>query len=296
MNSSCISSNAIDLRNSSSLWQFVYLPNEWILLNIVWPSIALLGVTGNITFIWTVLKVSVLRTSTFIILAALACSDTVSLIGRLTYSLCNSLTSPLRYGDGRHNVAIFGEMVAWFCFSMSLWLITLVSTERFLAVCHPIKHRVLKGTKGMIAIIVIIIVGSICLPSLGIPYSFNFAEYCIWWPSTAQFRLYPRVANLARVHYLMEYVDLYFLIGDIIIFTGTVSLFLVNCCMYTEIIKTLTVRKQNRALQTSREYERNICQACFMVIANGVVFFICVSVFALQLGFLMYIRVLFSRI
>ncbi len=284
MNTTCTPSNTIDLRNSSSFLPYVYLPYEWILYIIVWPAIALVGFVGNIMFIWTVIKVSDLHTSTFIVLAALACSDILSLIGRLIYSSYNFHTSPLRYGVAENTVAIIGEVITWFCFVMSTWLITLVSTERFLAICHPIKYRVFRGTKEVLTITGILFCGSICLASQTIPFSIQYTEYCIWWPRIAHFTMYPTYAKLLELHYFPEKVTTnYFVIVYIILLTAFVILFIVNCYMYTKTIETLITRKRNRTLQTSAQFERSIQQASVMVIANGLIFFVCLSIFALQI-------------
>ncbi len=284
MNTTCTSSNTIDFRNSSSFLPFFYLNNEWILFSIVWPSIAAVGLAGNVTFICTVMKVSVLHTSTFIVLAVLACSDFLSVLGRLIHTSHHFLKGSLRYFDDIDIAAIIGDLVTWFCFTLSVCLITLVSAERFLAICHPIKYRALKGSKGMLAVVSAHIFGSLCLAFLSIPYSFSFAEYCVLWPATEQFLMYPQKTKVLKVDYLVDYIDPYFVIYDIIILTGTVIFLLINCYMYIVTLKTLIKRKQNRKLQTSAQLERNIRQASVMVIANGFVYCVCVSIFLLLIA------------
>ena len=45
---------------------------------------------------------------------------------------------------------VVAEIIRWFSFLTSMWFVTLVSLERYLAICHPMKHRLLKGTKRTI--------------------------------------------------------------------------------------------------------------------------------------------------
>ena len=144
-----------------------------------------MGLVGNTLFIWTVIKVSELHTSTFIVLSVLGCIDILSLIGRLIEHYSNLITSPLRYGESSIPASI-GGILKRVCFAISIWLITLVSTERFLAICHPIKYRVVKGTKGVSAVIGVLAVVSVGLACISIPYTLNVAEYCILWPPTEQ--------------------------------------------------------------------------------------------------------------
>ena len=282
MNLTCSELNTIDLRNESSVSSFVYLPYELMVRNIIWPIISLMGLVGNTLFIWTVIKVSVLHTSTFIALSALACTDSLSLIGRLTEHFSDSITSPLRYGESSIPASIGGNLT-WFCFMMSIWLVTLVSTEGFLAICHPIKYRVLKGTTRMLGAIGVLVVVSVGFTCVSIPYTLKFAEYCFQWPPTEQFIMYPRKAKLIKVDYLNELPDPYFLTGLINSLAITIMLFLINCYMNTRTLKTLRTRTQNKRLQISTQFERNIRQISVMVIANGVVFFVCIYTFVFTL-------------
>ena len=79
-NTTCASHNTFDLRNSSQLYSFVYMPNEWILHTIAWPLMLIFGVISNTTFISTVVRASSLHTATFLYLVSLACSDLLTLV------------------------------------------------------------------------------------------------------------------------------------------------------------------------------------------------------------------------
>ena len=60
------------------------------------------------------------------------------------------------------------------------------------------------------------------------------------------------------------------------------SILATNCFMYIKILSTLRARKGNRSLQTSEDCERNIQQMATMVVANGVIFFLCSSIFTIN--------------
>ena len=193
-------------------------------------------------------------------------------IGRLSHLLESSIPASI------------GRNLTWFCFVMSTWLVTLVSTERFLAICHPIKYRVLRGTNGVLTSIGILFVGSICFASLTIPFSFSYTEYCFSWPLTEKYTMYPLSAKLMEIKYFPEHLSSnYFLIADITFLTVFVIVFIANCYMYKKTITALQTRKRNKTLQTSAKFERSIRQASVMVIANGLVFFVCLSIFALMI-------------
>ena len=93
MNSSC--SFTLDLRNSSDLFNYIYQPYELVLYTFGVPCIMLIGFVGNASFIWTVVRVSSLHTSTFIVLCSLAFTDLMILIGIGMHEY-NILISPKR--------------------------------------------------------------------------------------------------------------------------------------------------------------------------------------------------------
>ncbi len=164
-------------------------------------------------------------------------------------------------------------------FMMSIWLVTLVSTERFLAICHPIKYRVVNGTKKILAVVGVLVVVSVGFVGMGIPYRLHVAEYCIQWPTTEQFIMYPRTPKLVKFKYFPDIINPYFLLGLTIILTFIIILCFTNFYMNLRTLKTLRARTQNRRLEISTQFERHIRQVSVMVMANTIVFFACISTF-----------------
>ena len=251
---------AIGLSNITTSLPYIYQPGEGTFY-VVLTCIILVGLIGNITFILTVLRVPSLHTSTYIYLTSLACADLFTLIG----IICNvtfEIFIPLLGSKNIIALQVVSEMVLWFSFASSLCLVTLVSLERYLAICHPIKHRVLKGTRRTFKMI-----AATCLVALAIS--------CTVLPNV----LYSLDQLYSQITYII-YVG-YFL-----------SCLTYNCFMYVRILQTLKQRQRNRTLPLSTEFERNIQQVAIMVIVNGITFFIFSStITAYFITFLFYLSI-----
>ncbi len=275
MNSTC--SFTINLQNSTILYQYVlYQSYELVLYKVFIPCIILVGLTGNVMFIWTVIRVSSLHTATFIYLFTLAWSDLFTLMGFVIFLTDCFLISPLRFGIGSlmHDVA---QIIRWFSFITSTWFITLVSLERYLAICYPMKHRLLKGTKRAIKFCLLSMALSLGIATtIVLQHVGKTSIWCFVWPSDDKFENYPSaITAFSGILDSFNNVTIFLHISYIV-----VELFILymNCYMYSIILITLYRRKHNTALQMSVELDRNIQQISTMVIANGIVFFLCNTV------------------
>ena len=276
MNSTC--SQIIDLRNVSSLLPYVYLLNEWIIFEIVWPSIIFFGLSANIMFVWTVKHAPSLHTSTFIFLVGLSLTDSLVLLSVGFDFILDFLMTPIRHGD-IFVVKVLYFFMTWFCFLLSLFFVTLVSMERYLAICQPIKHHLLKGTKRTIKLICIIFVGSFVFMCTILPSFVGLIVICIVWPLDDEFSSgYPQSIDLLSVD---EYSSRGVVIRTLQTICVVVIVFtlLANCYFYIRILQALRKRKCDKTLQTSAGLERSIRQASVMVIANGAIFYLCFIVF-----------------
>ena len=285
MNSTC--SQIVDLRNVSSLLPYVYLPNEWILFEIVWPSIIIFGLSANIMFISTVKHAPSLHTSTFMFLVGLSLTDSLVLLSVGFDFILDFLMTPIRHGD-IFVVKVLYFFMTWFCFLLSLFFVTLVSMERYLAICRPIKHRLLKGTKRTIKLICIIFVGTFVFMMCAIlPSLVGLIVICIVWPLDDEVTShYPQSIDLLSVD---DYSSGGVVIRTVQTICVVVIVFalLANFYFYIRILQALRKRKCNKTLQISAGLERNIRQASVMVIANGTVFYLCFMIFLANITTLM---------
>ena len=274
MNTSC--SEVIDLSNSTNLHSYMYLPYEWVFLFFVLPCIIFLGMVNNVTFIWTFIRVPFLHTPTYIYLATLACTDLFTLIG-YGVQIIDKSKNRLRLVELSIITDMF-NVIFWMCFIASISLITVVSLERYLAICHPLKHRILKETKRTLKLIVSAVLLSSGLTCTLVPHIFPHPVYkCFIWPSDEEYYHYPRELVTRSGEDLQGL--LYFQISTSVYSAVFFLILTTNCFMYINILSTLRARKQARSLQISKDFERNIQQMAIMVIANGLIFFLCSSIF-----------------
>ena len=171
------------------------------------------------------------------------------------------------------------------CYMSSTLLVTLVSMERYLAICHPFKHHILKSNKRSAKLIAaaFIIGRPIIYGSTSIGSRVD-ATICVIWPEDEHFINYPTkiaapnsvTVRIPRKDELRNYQR----ISQISFALYYLILLLGNSYLYVRILASLKSRRNNSSLQTSAELERNLRQMAIMVVANGSVYLMCCAVLA----------------
>ena len=181
-NTNCSNFTSIDLRNASTpvINYFVYIVSNltfnsntlqqfWITMFCV---VLFFGLISNLSFVVTVVKTPSLHSTTYILLTCLACSDCIILITRL------ETTARILF----HYTTINAGTVAngylnTLCAMLSTGFVFLTSADRFLVICHPLKHHRLKGTKRTQKLIAIVFLMSLTMFGTYIPL-FLFTNHC----------------------------------------------------------------------------------------------------------------------
>ena len=288
INMSCDGDFSVDfLKNASTINRYLYSSFESIVITVVMPCILAVGLIGNTTFLLTVARVNTMRNVTNYYLVNLAVADMFFLamaVGEKYYRYI-SIGVP-SYGDvfGTTGCVIIYAGV-FLPFFASLMTVTIVSLERYYAICKPIQHLVIwkmKYTKRLIASswTIAIIITATLIPGY-VPITFT----CIIWPKDEKYNTFPnRVGTCSFIGF--NGIDFSKTNIGASVYTNlaqTVPFFFamtVNTIFYMKIIKhmssrasrTVTANSSSRVNEARMQLSNQVAR---MLIATGVVFFFC---------------------
>ena len=264
MSNSCYTNQIIlDLTYATDLSGFVSSSWEWIIYQIIWPCVIVFGICTNVSFIWTVIKTPSLHTTTYRYLINLAFSDLLFLVTYYIPRIVYYQESLLK-----RRTPIILNTITYLFWSSSCGTVTLVSLERFLAICYPIKHRLVKGTRRTNRLICSVWCVPLCLT---VPLFFvsKTSSLCIVWPDDSAYADYPN-----------QYTTYSEINGWTSIFLHSINfvtflfLMIFNNVLYIKIYLVLKRRNINDLGLNSSPQHRQVAK---MLIVNGIFFFLCVS-------------------
>ena len=229
----------LDLTNATDISGLTSTSLKWTLNQIIWPCMIVFGICTNVSFMWTVLNTPSLHTSTYRYLVNLSISDLLFLMIFYIPRIIEYHGSPLK---GNQIVILRAFTYLFLCCSCGT--ITLVSLERFLAICHPIKHHLIKGTKRTNKFICLVWCISLCLAVLLFISSVQINHW---------------IANLV----------------DSMNFLIFVFLMVFNNVLNTKTYFAVKTRNNDSKFNLSSDSQHR--QVAKMLIVNGVFFFLCVS-------------------
>ncbi len=233
----------------------VYPANEWILYKVIWPCLIAFGCLSNASFMWTFVKSISLRTACYTYLVSLSCADLVNLI---VFAISLAYAQTLMRFHENLDKTFVDKILHFFhiwSFLCSVDLVSLVTAERFLAICHPLKHRFLKGTRRTIRLISLVCVLSFLEAFTSMPFNSE-----VYSSEDSGNILYKKIA-----------ISFYIFIW--------ICFAVFNFRMYYRIISALNKRMRNRSMENvSNNIEIQNRQVSVMLVTNGTLYFVLLSV------------------
>ena len=278
-NSKCdVTLNFTNVTESVIIDQFFYSQSTRILATYILPLILSFGFLGNVAFLFTLVRVQSMRTITNAYLANLSAADLCFVIFvwfRYIWTFTNSpyvFTNTFKEDAG----CILMDFVAYFAYFASNSLVNLVSYERYLAICHPLKHNAFKTKARTIKMITGMWLVAFLVAATVAPRTRKSLRYCVLWPDRQFYSSVPTV-----LYHCLSLPDAYRLYSSILQIITFITTFSINVVLYTLIIWTLKKRQiinGDISLQQSQMQKVND-QVTRMLVFNAITFFLCLTPF-----------------
>ncbi|XP_071790307.1 thyrotropin-releasing hormone receptor-like [Asterias amurensis] len=243
------------------------------------------GVPGNLAFIYLIYRVKHMRNATNMYLTSLAVVD-LTFLSITIFTYYFYFTSPVRT---HLTTAKIVGCIGAFCmpyvtYFVSVANVTLVSLDKYNAICSPIKYIQRRNKARASKLIVGSCISGVGLAALVMLRYGKLDMYCAVWPDKKRYRNLPVVLG-----YCVPVSFAGLVIGHLVEVTVFILALVSNMIMYTRIIIRLSARIDNKKLQQQTMSSQALQvrnQVARLLIANGVVFFLCQTPFqAVSLAF-----------
>ncbi len=272
----CNLDNTFNITDNDSIAKWVYTSRDKLLFLALLAIVLLIGVFGNGTFVLTVYRVQRMQTSTNAYLCNVAISDFIFLNYMVFLFTAVLLKNTAKGGSPFTTVqgCMLSSFFVGFPYFLSLILITLVSVERFYAICLPLSKWSLSGKSRTRKIIATAWIIAILLTPAVMLNNSKIRGECIMWPDEAQYKDLPTTRWTCTSFSDSFAFRIYGICLSASVYT---ILLLVNLVIYVAIIRALSRRNVTTTSGENHKTEvtevRN--QVARLLIALGVVFFVC---------------------
>ena len=261
-----------------------YTTTSWCIILIFVPLVTAFGILSNFAFIFVMHRVQTMRTTTNLYLVNLAVADSSLLVVAFAQYIGSYINTPVYNFEFSFNTnfgCMMPNFLVYLCYYASLWTITLVSIERYLAICRPLLYRYMNGKQRAIYMICTAWLISALFASILIPYT-TFKTICIFAPddNDVMQRISNCFRNCPKCTLALHSTDL---LQFVIAFT--VNIILYSLTARTLIKSTLNLKSTaingGSALQRKESKKRADFRISIvkMLIINGIVCFFCLMPF-----------------
>ena len=269
----CSLLNAIDLPEI-----FTWSNVEKIIILAFIPLVTFFGNAGNLAFLFTGVRVPRMRTVANMYLFNLAVSDVL-----LLSTVCAAYLWTYVASSVVRTQAYVSAIWCWviiypssICYFASVEMVTLVSFERYYAICHPLKHRSFAGkqrTKKQIAgcWVAAAILAAFVTFKVGDIQSVTLCVSSI----AGGLAMEPHFLTISYCMNPFGYVW-FSLIGEIIIDALFLAGLISSSFTYVKVIQAL-IKREVSNLQSNQDNLNNKVrqQIAITLIINGIIFFVC---------------------
>lgn len=279
----CTPENTIILDDLDEAERWLYSGVQTLVITVLFPVVASIGMAANACFMISIICHRHMRNSLNAYLCNLAVTDFMFLASTMGWYLAfyyhseviSTVNLPVR--SLADCVGIVFSTHQWYY--VSLGFITLISLERYFAICKPLKHMAMRGRQRTAKLCTGVWLVSLILTAPYIP-RYVYSMKCVVWPETHAFHGLP--IHLHQCIAFNDNASLVYLAEPI---PFVIALF-INVFFYARIMKKIATRHQSlrrtssargggaRSTQIHQIHAlRNQVARTLMI--NGIVFFCC---------------------
>ena len=273
----CFLNDYIDLSDRLIADQWLRSDIDRLIVNVVIPLVSGLGIFANGAFLFMVIRLPEMRTSLNSFLANLAVCDMMFLVFSNFWFIFYSSHSPINATlDVRSSIGCVSYILTtrlWY--AASLELMTLISVERFYAICRPMKHRIMKGQMHTFKLLITMWVVAFMISFSLVPEFTVFRDVCLIWPQTRQYQNLPK-----RFSYCDPIHPLAVPFAALLEMVTMLAAVIANVYFYARIVIALHQRpaimnasEENQGQKNKVDSIRN--QVAKTLVINGIIFFLC---------------------
>lgn len=263
----CTLYNTINLTDPAVAADWIINTTDKILNLYLTPFLCAIGIIGNFAFLFSIFRIRSMQTSLNMFTRNLAVADATYLIIVIYWTVMDYTRSDVKNDSLGTAIecGLFAVIVHTSYFA-SLGFITMISIERYLAVCSPIKHVAMKSKKRTLRLTCVVWVIALIIGTSYVP-QFTFMELCLEWPPLEDFDSLPTKFHACLP--LHMYVTVYTALITIVSFFLAL---IVNSTIYIRIVYTLSNRSVG---STNQRHDMIRNQVTRTLIINGILCFIC---------------------
>ena len=265
---------AVDFNDQKVINKYLYTTSEQTVNQILYPTILASGIISNSLFLVVCAFSSQMHTTTNFYLANLALADVTFLVVKLGEEIVQGYMSPIE-NDSRYfgNVGcIIVQFCGWFYYVASILIVTVVTADRYYAICRPISHQLGKSPRRTYTTAAVTWAVAFVVAFFSIPMFSDFKLYCAIWPEDEKYYGYPDefALCLPAVWWATFVFEVIFILSVNICMT----IILIMCWKILRTLHTRTRGSEQSALSQQRSLKvRN--DVAFMLTVNAIVFFLC---------------------
>ena len=254
---------------------YKYSSASWAFVLVFVPIVTVFGILCNVAFIVVVYRVHSMRNITNIYLVNLAIADSSLLTIAVCQYIGDYIVLPdydLRFSFHSTIGCFMPNMLIYLCYYASLWTITIISIERYFAICHPFWHRVVSSKQRSVRMVLAAWFISAIFAGFSVPYT--AISLCVLSPDMEVVKIIP------SCRFYCDWCAFVLYITDVLQF---IIALISNTILYVLIVINLNketysfednARKFSEAIRTRNAVTK-------MLVINGILFFVCLFPFSI---------------